>query len=740
MKQLLLKQGQVIVEEVPAPQLLPQSILVRVQNSCVSVGTELSSLSSSGSPLWMQAWKYPEKVRKVFGNIKENGLESTFTKVKGKIQEGTPLGYSAAGVVVDIGADVTNVRVGDRVACAGAQCAHHAEIIRIPENLFVKIPENVTTAAAATVALGSIALQGIRRAHPTLGEIFVVLGLGLLGQLTVQMLKANGCRVIGMDLDPDKVGTAKAIGADVGIVADGSLANNENEIFRRTAGNGADGVIVTASSPSHAVISEACRFCRKKGRVVLVGDVGLHLNRADLYEKELDFLISTSYGPGRYEQLYEEKGLDYPIGYVRWTENRNMTEYLRLLQEDLVKFASMSWVEHPFEQAPVLYQALQRDTKRPVVVTLSYPSVAVEKRDSRQIVTVSSYSKPSDRLRVAVVGAGEFAKGVHLPNLVSLSHLFAIHAFVGRTGHKVTALAKQYHAKFATTDFEEVLRDPEVDVICLSTRHDLHAQMALKALRANKHVFMEKPMALMPEELEKFKCWYSERQDSSTMPLLLIGFNRRFSPFASRLQEYIQDRSGPMVMQYRMNAGPLPLDHWVYSHEGGGRNCGEACHVYDLFTFLTNSRVVQVRAQAVGSTSNSYCSQDNFCVSVLFEEGSLGILTYTSMGAAEYPKEKLEVFVDGSVLILDDYLSLQVIGEPKKKLETRSRTKGHREELEAFGDSIKNAGPWPIPFWQQVQATDIAFSVEADINPGFQCSQTTLMKERISIDEANSLQ
>jgi len=337
-KQLLVKQGQVILEEVPSPQLLPKTILVQVQNSCVSIGTELSSLSSSGSPLWVQAWKYPEKVRKVFGNIKENGFESTLTKIKGKMQDGTPIGYSAAGIVVDVGAEITKVQIGDRVACAGSQCTHHAEVIRVPENLFVKIPGKVETETAATVAMGSIALQGLRRAHPTLGEVFVVMGLGLLGQLTVQMLKVNGCRVIGVDLDPDRLEAAKEIGIDVALLADTSSENNAMEIFRRTAGNGADGVIVTASSVSNAVINQACTFCRKKGRVVLVGDVGLHLNRADLYQKELDFLISTSYGPGRYEQLYEEQGLDYPLGYVRWTENRNMMEYLRLLEEDLVSY------------------------------------------------------------------------------------------------------------------------------------------------------------------------------------------------------------------------------------------------------------------------------------------------------------------------------------------------------------------------------------------------------------------
>lgn len=730
MKQLLVKQGKVMLEEVPSPQLLPKTILVQVQNSCVSIGTELSSLNSSGTPLWMQAWKYPEKVRKVLGNFKENGLESTLTKIKGKIQEASPIGYSAAGIVVDIGAEITKVSIGDRVACAGSQCAHHAEIIRVPENLFVKIPGKVETAAAATVALGSIALQGIRRAHPTLGEIFVVMGLGLLGQLTVQILKVNGCRVIGVDLDPDKLEIAKEIGVDVALLADTSHGIHDDEIFRRTAGNGADGVIVTASSLSHAVISQACTFCRKKGRVVLVGDVGLHLNREDLYQKELDFLISTSYGPGRYEQHYEEEGLDYPLGYVRWTENRNMTEYLRLLEEDLVKLPSTSWVKHPFDQAPMMYQALQEGTKRPVVVTLSYPSLATGKLDVPKVLNVSSHSTPLDRVKVAVVGAGEFAKGVHLPNLSSLSHLFSIYAFVGGTGYKVASLAKQYHAKYATTDFRAVIEDPEVDAVCISTRHDLHAPMGLEALRAGKHVFLEKPMALAPDELEEFKRWYLENKDSSTVPLLLAGFNRRFSPFATRLREIIQDRTGPMVMQYRMNAGPLPLDHWVYSHEGGGRNCGEACHVYDLFTFLTNSRVVQVKAQVLGPTSNSYCSQDNFCVSILFEEGSLGILTYTSMGSSVYPKEKLEVFVDGKVLVLDDYLSLNIDGKSKSELETRSRTKGHREELEAFGNSIKNGGQWPIPFWQQAQATDIAFSVEAEINPGFKFPPMTPDEKR----------
>ncbi len=698
----------------------------------MSIGTDISSLNSSGTPLWAQAWKYPEKVHKALGNLKENGLESTYKKIKGKIEESSTIGYSAAGIVLDVGADIANMRINDRVACAGSQCAHHAEIIRVPENLFVRIPERVETISASTVAMGSIALQGVRRAQPTLGESFVVLGLGFLGQLTVQMLKANGCRVMGIDLDQERLEMAKELGLDVGLLPSQSQEECLEQIYRHTEGHGADGVIITAASASSTVVSQACSFCRKKGRVILVGDVGLSFNRADLYQKELDFFISTSYGPGRYEQSYEERGLDYPLGYVRWTENRNMAEYLRLLNEGLVKISQRRFKEYSFEEAPEAYQALQDSDEKPIVVTFSYAPVITGKLDQTQILNVAAYKKDSGRLKVAVVGVGEFAKGVHLPNFSSLSNVYVVYALMGKTGHRVTALAKQYGARYASTDFLRIIKDPEVDMVCISTRHDLHAQMSLRALGEGKHVFLEKPMVLLPNELEEFKSWHSLEQGPAGRPLLLTGFNRRFSPFATKLQELLKDKSGPMVMQYRMNAGPLPQDHWVYTQEGGGRNRGEACHVYDLFTFLTNSRVLTVKARAIGPTSNSYRSQDNFCASVLFEDGSLGVLTYTSMGDIEYPKEKLEIFVDGKVLILDDFYSLSINGISKSELKTRTRVKGHREELEAFGQSIMNGGAWPIPFWQQIQATEIAFSVESQINSGFSHSSARFTENEVA--------
>ena len=710
MKQVIIKQGQAVVQDVPAPKVAKGTILVQVDHSCVSIGTEMTGVNNSGTPLWKQALKQPDNVRKVLQMAATKGISKTYSEINGMLEAGAATGYSAAGVVVATGEEVTDFQLGDRVACAGAQCAHHAEYINVPRNLAVPIPENLGFAEASTVTLGAIALQGVRRATPTLGESFVVIGLGILGQLTVQLLKANGCRVIGIDIDKDRIQIAKELGMDLGIHP--SEENDIEQVIRLTGGTGVDGVIITAATPSDEVVSTAFKMCRKKGRVVLVGDVGLHLNRGDFYQKEIDFFISTSYGPGRYDQVYEEQGLDYPVSYVRWTENRNMQEYLRLIAESKLNVKRLIAKTYCLDDATKAYETLKTSAEKPLMILLSYPRKT--NTITRTIPNPRAYAAKKGTVRIAIIGAGGFAKGMHLPNLKALSDDYHIQAIVSRTGHNANATAKQFNANYASTDYQQVLDDKEVDAVLIATRHNLHAEMTLQALKAGKHVLVEKPLAVKKGEMQKIIEFYQSAGDKA--PVLLTGFNRRFSPYADKIREITKNRTNPMIMNYRMNAGHIPLDHWVHTNEGGGRNVGEACHIYDLFTYFTDSKVVNVSTHAITPTTSHYSRQDNFVTTMNFEDGSVATLTYTALGTNKYPKEQLEVFVDGKVLDMNDYKKLDVAGLNSESIQTKMMEKGQKQELEMFARSIKQGGEWAIPLWQQIQAMDIAFDVEAELD------------------------
>ncbi len=709
MKQVLVRSGSVVVEEVPAPLAEPGTVLVAVDHSAVSVGTELSGVRSSGTPLWKRALSQPENVKRVVEMVRTEGLSKTRDVVGGKLSSAAQTGYSAAGVVLELGEGVNDLAVGQRVACAGAGLANHAEVVAVPRNLVVPVPDGVSFRDAATVTLGAIAMQGVRRAAPSLGETFVVIGLGILGQLTVQLLKADGCRVFGSDLDARRVDRARELGMDG--VLDPADPDTLGAVLRQTDGHGADGVIITAAAPGDEIVSTAFSLCRWKGRVVLVGDVGLGLKRADLYEKELDFLISTSYGPGRYDPRYEDEGLDYPIGYVRWTENRNMAEYLRLVLDCRIVVEPLIDAVYRVEDAPTAYAALQAGEESPLLALLSYDR-PTEERLVRVVSAPSVASVRDGVVRIAVVGAGGFAKSTHLPNLAALSDRYHVRAIVTRTGSNAADVATHYGADYSTTDYGEVLKDPDVDAVLIATRHDLHARAALDALAAGKHVLVEKPLVMDRSELDEVIGFFEGRESA---PVLLTGFNRRFSPHACRVRELVRERTAPMMIAYRMNAGFIPLDHWVHSREqGGGRNIGEACHIYDLFTYLTGARLTGVTARAIAPTTSQYAPHDNFAVTATFADGSVATLLYTALGAREHPKEQMEVFCDGAVHVLDDYRSLEVRGSREPGVTTQPQDKGHKRELIEFADAIAG-GEVPIPLWQQVQAMEIAFSVEDEL-------------------------
>ncbi|MBN8539926.1 MAG: bi-domain-containing oxidoreductase [Deltaproteobacteria bacterium] len=708
MKQVVLKKGRAVVERVPSPAIEPGTILVAVEYSCISIGTEMSSLSTTSMPLWERALKQPENVKKGLESVAAIGVQRTWSMIQGRLESGNATGYSAAGTILEVAPDVTNFKVGDRIACAGAQCAHHASIIRVPKNLAVKVPEVVDLRQASTVTLGAIALQGVRRAAPTLGETIVVVGLGILGQITMQLLRANGCRVIGTDLDPSRVRLAKSAGMEFGL--DPSAGTVVEQIYRLTDGYGADGVIITAASPSNEIISNAFKSCRKKGRVVLVGDVGLQLNRGDFFQKEIDFLISSSYGPGRYDARYEDEGLDYPIGYVRWTENRNLLEYLRLIGDGKIQLGNLGHAEFLISDAEMAYEHLRNESERPLLVFLKYPKEEQEEARLEKVAN-NPHANPikKERIGVAIVGAGGFAKGMHLPNLQKLHGTYELRAIASRTGLNADSTAKQFGAQYGTTDFNRILEDKQIDAVIIATRHHLHAVMALAALKAGKHVLLEKPMALAEDEIESIVQFF--KQAGPGAPQLLTGFNRRFSRHIQEAKKALQGRSNPLIINYRMNAGYIPLDHWVHGKEGGGRNLGEACHIYDLFAYLTASRPLTVTTMSLNPKTSAYSARDNFVATIAYEDGSVATLTYTALGAKLHPKEQMEVFFDGKVITMDDFKTTRITGAKSPGYETKISEKGQLEELTAFAECLKT-GDWAIPLNEQIETTRVALAVD----------------------------
>lgn len=712
MKQVLLQQGGVVVADFPAPSVEAGCVLVRTAASCISVGTEMSGVKASNLPLWKRALQRPDQVRRVIDMVRTQGFARTQELVRSHLAQAQPMGYSLAGTVVAVGAGIDDIFPGDRVACAGAQAAFHAEFVCVPRNLTVPVPDGVGDEEAATVALGAIALHGLRRAEPTVGETFVVVGLGLVGQLTARLLKASAVRTVGADLDTARVAQAQEAGLDLAI--DAESADIEQQVARLTGGLGADGVIVTAATASPELLGTALRLCRRKGRVVLVGDVPISFDRADIYAKEIDFRISTSYGPGRYDRNYEEGGVDYPAGYVRWTENRNMAAYLGLLASGAVRISDLVTTRYPIADAATAYKALQAPNgARPLGAILTY--AAADATPAQRIANPSLRASRQGALRVAMIGAGGFAKGTLLPIVQSDSARYHLQSVCARQGHTATAAAKQFGADGATTDFAAVLADTDVDAVMIATRHHLHAPMVLQGLQAGKHVFVEKPLCLTQDELDGIAAFYAAGTEGK--PLLLTGFNRRFSRYAAAIAQATAARTNPIMIDCRVNAGYLSPDTWVHGPEGGGRNIGEACHFYDLFVMLTGAEAISVEANAIRPSTAYYGRSDNFTASMSFADGSVASLTYTALGSADYPKEQFEVFVDGRVYSVDDFKRLSVAGGQGPKLSTSMPDKGHSEELIAFADAIRNGGAWPIPLWQQIEAMRIAFAVERRIAP-----------------------
>ena len=716
MLQALIKRGKVLAENVPSPMVSEGSVLIKVIYSCISAGTEMTGVQTSGKSLIRQALEQPENVKKALNMIGSEGLKNTMRFTLGKLEAGLPTGYSISGVVIDVGKDIVDFKPGDRVAAAGAGIANHAEFVDVPRNLVMRIPSQLDFKVASTVALGGIAMQGVRRARIQLGEFVVVFGVGILGLIATQLVKAAGGRCIAVDLGQKRLELAEQLGAELTIHST-SDEDPVAKVLHFTGGYGADAVLFTAATSQSAALSQAFDMTRKKGRLVMVGVYGKELHRRDIYQKELDFLISTSYGPGRYDENYEQKGLDYPYAYVRWTGNRNMDEYLRLLATEVVDVEPMIYAVYPIKRVTEAFESFNQ-LEHPLLVFLHYgeppEDIGTLHHKPRRLELSSPRSLPANKpIRVGLIGAGDFAKAVHLPNLQKLHDKYKLVAVCNRTGTTARQVAQNFGAQYATTDYQEVLADPEIDLVMICTRHNLHGQMVLKSLRAGKHTFVEKPLCTTQQELDAIKNLYNSSLTTDRLPLLMVGFNRRFSRYAREVKKHVQNRINPMFIHYRMNAGYVPKEHWIHTAEGGGRIIGEACHIFDVFSFLVDSPVKAVVVANMSPKTESLSSSDNKTFALEYQEGSVATLEYFAIGSKQLPKEYMEVHFDEKSVIIDDYRSMQGYGIQVAKIRTRTSDKGQLEELEDLSKYLKGKKEgWPIGLECLVETTEVSFKVD----------------------------
>jgi predicted dehydrogenase/threonine dehydrogenase-like Zn-dependent dehydrogenase len=710
MIQAIIKKGNVYNEEVPAPVVSEGSVLIKVVSSCISVGTELSSVVASGQPLIKRALEQPEKIVKAFNMVMSDGIAKTLENVKGEVEKGKAVGYSLSGVVIGTGASVQDFEIGDRVAAAGGGRANHAEFVDVPTNLVVKLPQDLDFHHAASVAIGAIAMQGIRRSNLQFGEFAVVLGSGIIGLLTLQMLNYAGIRTAVIDLDNSRLQLARDLGAEI------TLNPNSDDIISDiknwSNGQGADSVLFTAATHSSSPLSQSFQMCKKKGKVILVGVSGMEIERGDIYSKELDLLISTSYGPGRYDKNFEEKNYEYPYAYVRWTERRNMEEYLRLLHKGMVKIEPLISNTFPIEKVKEAYTSLKDPDNKSLMVNLDYGNIDTSLLNDyhKQIRTVVINRGPAikDKINVALVGAGNFATKTHLPNLQNQSDQYALHAICEQNGYNGKYTGEKHGAKYVTSNYDEILKDDSIDLIMICTRHDSHASLTLKGLQAGRNVFVEKPLATTLEECNAIHEFY-EKSDG-VKPVLMVGFNRRFSPYAREAKKATDKRINPLFMHYRMNAGFVPLDHWI--HENGGRIVGEGCHIIDLMTYFTNSRIQSVNYNNLSPTTEAISDQDNRSMILKYEDGSVATIEYFAVGNKGIPKEYMEIHFDQKTLIIDDYKSLKGYGVPVKEFSSKTMQKGHFEELVSLSESLKGENePWPIELWDLLQTTEISIGI-----------------------------
>jgi predicted dehydrogenase/threonine dehydrogenase-like Zn-dependent dehydrogenase len=704
-----LKSGETLLEEVPTPRVGAGNVLIKTHRSLVSLGTERMLVSFGQANLLEKARQQPERVKEVVDKMKTDGIKPTVEAVFRKLGTPLPMGYSQAGEVIATGNDVAEFQIGDRVISNG----NHSEVVDVPKNLVAKIPESVSYEEAAFTVVGSIGLQGIRLLKPTFGETVVVFGLGLIGLIASQILKSNGCNVIGLDLDKDKVEKARSYG----ITAVNSKTSDPVQFVEElTDGIGADAVLITASTKSNTVIKQAANMSRKRGRIVLVGVIGLNIDRSDFYEKELSFQVSCSYGPGRYDNEYEQKGSDYPLPYVRWTEKRNFQTILEAIHKEQLDVKSLITERVPLEDYKEIYGDMS--AAESIASILEYPVDEIAKDAEgllERTVPVNGIRFKGGSGVMAVVGAGNFTQSTLLPSLEEAEA--SVKYIVSSGGLSSTTLAKKYEVPNSTTDWDQVLGDEEVDGVLITTRHNLHAGMTIKALKAGKQVFVEKPLALKQEELDKITKTVEETGNTVT-----VGFNRRFSPHAEKMKELVGSNPGPMNVIATMNAGYIPPEVWIQDLEvGGGRIIGEACHYVDLITYLAGSKVKKVCMQAMGKDPGE--NTDNASILLKYENGSLGVINYFANGNKSYSKERIELYYEGKNMIMDNFRRLYGYGfkngySLSNKILRTKQDKGHEKQFKLLTKRWKVGGRPLIPFDEIVNTTQATFAAIESLKQG----------------------
>jgi predicted dehydrogenase/threonine dehydrogenase-like Zn-dependent dehydrogenase len=700
MKQILqsFKTGQTELAEVPAPVVSKGKLLIRTTNSLVSLGTERMLVEFGKSSLVSKAYQSPERVKMVIDKIKSDGLLPTLESVFNKLEQPLPLGYCNVGIVLETGEGVSGFAVGDRVASNG----QHAEYVCIPQNLVAKIPENVSLEEATFTVVGSIGLQGIRLCAPTFGETIVVIGLGLIGLLTVQLLAANGCRVIGIDIEKEKCSLAENWGVITVNPSDGT--DPVKAVLDFTNGIGADGVIITASAKNNDIISQSAKMSRKRGRIILIGVIGLSINRAEFYDKELLFQVSCSYGPGRYDDNYEQKGIDYPLGYIRWTEKRNFEAVLQAISSGNLNVKELITEIVDINDFNEVYGNIGHSRSIASIFKYPFPDNTSINHAPQRTIALSKVISEGAKGVVGVIGAGNFTKMTMLPALKgSGANLRYIASSGGVTG---TSLARKFGFSFSTTDYKQILTDKEVDTVIITTKHNSHAKFVIEALQAYKHVFVEKPLALDDEQLTSIIDTYNEVNGRKS---LMVGFNRRFSPHTQAIKKSLGLNPGPVNLNLTMNAGFIPKEVWVNDMSiGGGRIIGEACHYLDLCVFLTGSEIVSVCMNGMGE--NPASNLDNASILLKFKNGSNAVVNYFANGSKAYSKERLEVYSRERIWITDNFRTTKAFGVKGFKNIKTKIDKGHKMQFHKYIERIQNGGEPLIPFNEIVNVTKASFA------------------------------
>jgi polar amino acid transport system substrate-binding protein len=706
------KSGELALKEVPPPALLPGGVLVRTGASLISAGTEKVVIDLGQKSLLGKAKARPELVRQVIGKARSQGILNTFHNVMSKMERPMPLGYSAAGVIEQIGSEITELKVGDRVAIAGAGYANHAEINYVPRNLTALIPEGVALEEAAYATVGSIAMQGLRLGQPELGALVVVSGLGLIGLLTVQLLKANGCRVLGIDYSEAKVEQALRLGLDEGIVL--GIDDPIKAVDRFSNGRGADLTLITAATKSNQPIELAGEITRRKGQIVVIGTVGLNVPRDIYYKKELDIKISMSYGPGRYDPSYEEGGLDYPYDYVRWTEQRNMEAVLDLIARGRLDVRSLTTHRFPFARALAAYDLIQTGSEPFMGVVLEYD---LEKHQEPIIeVRPGAARKRQETLGVGFIGAGNYSSLHLLPHLQKRTDVQLL-GLVTATGLNARQRADKFGFAYCATNIRHVLEDSSVDAVFIATRHSTHADFAIQALNSGKQVFVEKPMVVTEDQLAAL-CDAYERANAQRPTGFMVGLNRRFTPMVARLKEAFKSRDAKQMI-YRVNSGQISTSWLHETQEGGGMLIGEMCHFVDLMQFISGERPVNVYARAMSINDQKIADQDNLVIVISFDGGSVGTLCYNTVGNNTAPKERLEVYGGGRVAALDDFRALEITQGPKRtRIKSANRDKGQATEVAETVQAFRTTGIAPIPFDELVGGIRIIFAARQSLISG----------------------